>query len=128
MSIMDAIRNEITGTSKYSFTNVKPIDKILLTVIGTVGMGAIGLIAAVGLYKMPPLSSLSASKGFNNGRKMVKGLKLLWDTVEPIIRRWKPELKEQFYYVDQTFDFIQGFMDQKEIGSLFQGSDEFNRL
>lgn len=120
LSLVEAIREEVVGTKTVSLTGIKPIDKIIMTVIGVVGMGSIALIAAVGLYKMPPLSTMSRGKGYKSVKRMTKGLKVLWDMAEPVLRTWKPSLKEKFYYVDQAFDFVQAFMDKEEIGSLFR--------
>ena len=125
ISVLDAVKGTIFPKTVVKLTGIAPIDKVIIAVVGSVGMAAVGLIAAVGLYKVPPLSTLSASKGYGTARKMLKGTKLLWDSVEPILRNWKPTLKEQFHYVDQTFDFIQNFMDTKEIGSLFRSDDRY---
>jgi len=126
-TLLEAVKNEmsISKSPLASITGLAPIDKIILAVIGVGGMGAIALIAATGIYKAQPLSSLNATKGFSNARKMVKGSKILWDMIEPILRNWKPALKEKFWIIDQAFDFIQGFMDHKEIGSIFHSDDEY---
>lgn len=126
MSLIDAIKNEIIEPEKgISLTGLKPVDKVILSIIGVAGMGVIGLIAAVGLYKAPPLSTLSASKGYQSSKRMLKGLKLLWDMVEGPIIRWKPEYATKIRYVDQGFDFIQNFLDKEEIGSLFRSSSGY---
>lgn len=124
MGILDIVKDEISNPSKISLTGLEPVDKVVLAMVGSVGMGALGIIIATGIYKMPPLSTLSATAGYESSKRMLKGFKILWDMVEPLLRNWKPELKEKFYYIDQIFDFIQNFVDKEEIGKLFRSGNK----
>lgn len=125
-SVLEIFKSELTGGTTSKLTGLAPIDKVIGAIIGVGGMGAIAVIAAAGIYKMPPLSSLSGAKGYKSLKKMLKGAKILWDMVEPLLRRWKPELKEKFYTIDQSFDFIQAFLDKEEIGSLIHSSEDYD--
>lgn len=126
MSLLSSFKEEIINPTfgsniKATLTGLAPVDKIIAAAIGVVGMGSIALIAAVGLYKAPPLSSLSATRGYATAKKSIKGMKLLWDTLESVLRKWKPGMRDKFDMIDQAFDFAQAFLDKEEIGSLIHG-------
>lgn len=101
-------------------TGIDPVDKILVGIFGVGGMLTIAILAGIGIWKAPIPKEFTASKAFQSTKKLVLGIKLFWDTLEPYIRKNYPNMKEKFYWIDQGLDFAQSFVSLDTLTNLLR--------
>lgn len=135
--------------STTAITGMKPLDKVLLAMLGTAGIIAAGAIAAAGAANVKPISNLYSGNTFEGLQKGFMIAKIVWEAIDPIIRSTSARKKiaayvkekatnpqkgvivnlAQFiegekidnirYYIDQFFDWVGILLAKDAWGSIF---------